>query len=446
MIFELLPADDRLALASASSHLRNVLAPHIFSGGLRIDSTAQGRQEFEQLTNKYGSLITYLHFVVSAPHGGPEAATPTPRSDHGTNEQDAHISAEDLDNLGSGDPKSQSYMTGLAQDALTGKLLPNVTTVCLSFDFDFESDYVWDDPESFGFVWSIYVFKESEADHDVSRKEAKYPWRALMAQTWSALCRNHDITELTVLNLIPRKTTTFDSDDWRDFLGRLDTLRLRMWGGDNGVGWAAHSTAGYAEFGTKLGEYFFQHLNQVQWLLFSGYPTCPLGGNLVKNLDLSKEHLPHLRILQLCNVFINKRLTNFILGKSAPVQVVELRNCHVNTDDFEEPSWAEFFAHLRRNEYQLRELLITYDRGDPGILFQENPIEKQDEGDKVFSYGYLDDKYAFYIPEDEAIREKYEERRDLNEYRRLIDLVERNQGDCDKTSLTREDWLESLLN
>ncbi|KAK1234135.1 hypothetical protein PQX77_002663, partial [Marasmius sp. AFHP31] len=248
-ILESIPLNSRLALASTGSNLRSSLAPLIFQA-LKI--TSDGGREFEQLVDKYGSVVTKLHFVASMPNGRPSDALAL--TDNGAHEQGDPSSPKN--SAGTGD--AQSFMTTLARDALTGKSLPNLTTVHLSFDFDFDTDLldneerdgnIWDDPNTItDDSNSIYVFTDSETAEDVPMKEARYPWRAMMAQTWSALCQNKSITKLVVSNLIPKKTTAFDLDDWRNFLGRLETLELRMWGGDNGAGWEVNTLEGYMTY------------------------------------------------------------------------------------------------------------------------------------------------------------------------------------------------------
>ncbi|KAJ8085007.1 hypothetical protein PM082_003784 [Marasmius tenuissimus] len=428
-IFGLLPQDgSRLALASTSTHLRDVLVPHIFRA-VKLISSTQEQHKFEQLVNKYSPAITYLHFVVSMPHGVPEVdilATPT---DHRVHEQDIPISTEGNTDTGAG---NQSLMTDFACDALTGRLLPKVTTLCLSFDFDFDYDgekpgegsNVWDDPSSIAveFSTSIWIFTDEEAAEDVPMKEAKYPWRALDVET-----------------------TTFDSDDWRSFLGRLDTLELSIWGDSSELG--LHALEGHTNFGCKLGKYFFQHLTKVQQLLLVAYPDCPFGrdfgDNLVQDvfLDwaLSKEHLPHLRLLELRNVFVNKKLADFILNRSATLHHVRLHDCHcesdVNFPNTEMFSWAMFFTHLDHNKTQLKELHVTYEQGDAAMLHdsEENQLRKENEEDMVFSYGYMyaNTEYGFML-DDEAIREKYEERMDLVAYRRLMDTTRQNRGNASR--------------
>ncbi|KAJ8085017.1 hypothetical protein PM082_003794 [Marasmius tenuissimus] len=436
-INESLPWDSRLALASTSSNLRSSLAPLIFNS-IKITSNTQGGRDLERLVDKYGSSTTRLHFVASMSSGMPSDVLAPTSGGNGVPVQDDHNSQESADTPNA----TRRLMTDLAHDALTGKLLPKVKTVCLSFDFDFDSDDVqWDDGNwitAADDTTSIYVFTEEEAADIVPMKEAKYPWRALMAQTWSALCQNSSITKLIVLNLIPRKTTTFDLDDWRNFLGRLETLELRMWGGDNGAGWEANTLEGYMAYEARLGEYFFRYLNQVQQLLFVAYSSCPFGsteegqGDDVEHdvaFPLSKDYLPRLRFLELHNIFVSKRLADFILSKSATLFEVRLHDCHASTYDEEKISWAAFFTHLDHNKSQLRELDITYKQGDAATIDEECRPKKENEEDRVFSYGMLDDKYGFFMADDEQICEKYEERRDLDAYRKLMELVSSNAKD-----------------
>ncbi|KAK1224902.1 hypothetical protein PQX77_012179 [Marasmius sp. AFHP31] len=439
-IFELLPRDgSRLAFASTSEHLRGVLAPHIFSA-IKFISSTQERHEFEQLVNKYRPTITRLHFVASMPYGAPEVDVLPTTTDHRSRE---HSSADENPDAVAG---VESFMTDFARDALTGKLLPQVTTLCLSFDFEFNYDgeelgldsNPWDEPNTESPEWStnIYVFSNEEAAEDVPMKEAKYPWRALMAQTWSALCQNKFITKLIVRDLIPRKTTTFDSEDWRGFLGRLDTLELSIWGDSQEIGLAF--LEGYGDFVRKLDKYFLQHLTQVQRLLLAAYQDCPFGRASEDSPDhdrvfldwaLSKEHLPHLRLLELRNVFINKKLADFILSRSTTLYQVWLHDCHCRTSDFADEefiSWAMFFTHLDHNKTRLKELSITYERGsDVAEIYEDNRLKGKEE-DMVFSYGDMHDEGGFSADE-EMIGEKYEERMDLVAYHRLMDTIRQNR-------------------
>ncbi|KAK1234136.1 hypothetical protein PQX77_002664 [Marasmius sp. AFHP31] len=431
-IDESLPWDSRLALASTTSNLRSSLAPFIFSS-IKVTSNTQGGQDLERLADKYGSFTTRLHLVASMPNGTPsDVLAPT---GNGVPDQDDPSSQSSADTSNA----IRRFITDLAHDALTGKLLPKVTTVCLSFDFNFDSEDVqWDDGNwitDADDTTSIYVFTEEEAADNVPLKEAKYPWRALMAQTWSALCQNSAIKKLIVYDLIPRKTTTFDSDSWRDFLGRLDTLELRMWGGDNGAGWEANTLEGYMTYEVRLGEYFFRHLNQVQQLLFVAYSRSPFGAVEEGQGDdfeydvafpLLKEYLPRLRFLELHNIFVSKRLADFVLSKSETLHEVRLHDCHASTYDEEKISWAAFFTHLDHHECQLRALHVTYEQGDAAAIDEEIRPKKENEEDRVFSYGELDSKYGFFMANDEQICEKYEERRDLDAYRELMELVSSN--------------------
>ncbi|KAK1224901.1 hypothetical protein PQX77_012178 [Marasmius sp. AFHP31] len=429
-IFGLLPRDgSRLALASTSEHLRGVLAPHVFSA-VKLNSSTQERHEFEQLVNKYRPTITRLHFMASMPYGVPEVNI-LATTDHRIGEQDI-ASSTDEDPVASADDKN--FVTDFARDALTGKLLPKVTTLCLSFNFDF--DYDGEKPgEGSNLSTSMWIFTDEEADDDVPVKEAKYPWRALMAQTWLAICQNKFISKLIVLDLIPKKTTAFDSDDWRSFLGCLDTLELGIWGDDSELG--LRTLEGCTDFGCKLDRYFFRYLTKVQRLVLVAYPDCPFGGDVGDILGqdvfldwaLSKEHLPHLRILELRNVFVSKKLANFIISRSATLYQVRLHDCHCESSSnfvqAEIISWAIFFTHLDRNKTQLKELCITYEQGsDTAILYEGNLLEEKEE-DMVFSYGYMDTECGFMI-DDKMIREKNEERMDLIAYQKLMNTIKQN--------------------
>ncbi|KAK1230001.1 hypothetical protein PQX77_006920 [Marasmius sp. AFHP31] len=297
-------------------------------------------------------------------------------------------------------------MTDLAHDTLTGKLSPKDTTVCLSLDFDFESaDNAWDDANRATFS------PASMGVHGGGGSRQCAIERSQMA------------------------------------MARLDTL-VRMWGGNSGYGPGneVNTLEGYLAFELKLGEYFFRHLNRVQQLLFAGNSRSPFGATEEGPWDDIEYDvaLPRLGFLELHNIFISKRLADFILGEGAILDEVRLHDCDASTYDQEKISGAGFFTHLDRNKCQLRKLDVTYEQDGHAATIdekeefitrhdsradEESRPKKENEKGRVFSYGMLYDKRGFFMADVEKIREKYKEGRDLDAFCNLMELVGSNVKD-----------------
>ncbi len=104
-----------------------------------------------------------------------------------------------------------------AVELLQGKHMPNLCTVDVAFDFDFDSGS-WDSH----LEHSIYVFEANESREYVKSQEGQRAWRALMNDTWAALAMNHSVKDLRIRKFLPKWTTAFETAEFCEFLGRLE--------------------------------------------------------------------------------------------------------------------------------------------------------------------------------------------------------------------------------
>ncbi|KAK8054403.1 hypothetical protein PG996_013704 [Apiospora saccharicola] len=122
-------------------------------------------------------------------------------------------------------------------ELLQGQHTADARAAQIHFAFDFDHSDDWEE----GHINTIYVFEDEEPQGEIEPKEQKYRWRALMTETWAALVENVHVTDLTW-------TSAFVTSEFRDFLGRLESATLRIWGPDNGAGWNSSTTEGYVEW------------------------------------------------------------------------------------------------------------------------------------------------------------------------------------------------------
>ncbi|KAH7038013.1 uncharacterized protein B0I36DRAFT_74036 [Microdochium trichocladiopsis] len=500
---------DRLALSSASTSLRRRLAPQLFRAvKLGSDPDAQWRG--------LGVLLA--------------AGTPTA--------QFIRHSVEVVYFAGSADglvlkkdwKPSVPVLPEPCWQVLAGEVFLRATTVHVKFDFGGfeERTYRDGDDESGGGgggggavgtepwehdsefwgsgsndVGSIYVYEKPETSEQVVRaKEERYPWRSLMRDVWSALAENTAVKKLVVEDAVPKPTSTFYSPAWVSFLGGLQELEVSMMTGDNGAGWEANTLDGYLYFEcVQLRDLFFRHCTNLARLRLVAGPRSSFGGGgeidasgdpqfgwCEGPLPLDEADLPNLERLELKNMFISKKLAEFIVGKGrrreneegmpreqvGRLRSVLLLNCHVNTGEANMASWEEFFemlvgtsardagdGHASRSEswpkhhqrrHNLDELDISYRYGsetiplvhrheDAPVCFihdrhgQVNPSEvpvlqllaMRDPNRRAFSYASPSGKYGDVWMDTGEVVERFAARGDEAAYFRLMQTVQDNK-------------------
>ncbi|KAK6189212.1 hypothetical protein LQW54_013505 [Pestalotiopsis sp. IQ-011] len=351
-------------------------------------------------------------------------------------------------------------LPGIIHEALRGSLFPAADTYEVTFKFDFSDapaegdawDHVWGGP-----VDSIYIFQELENEEAATKtKEAKYPWRSLMAGVWHLLCQNLNVKTLVIEDLLPKPTSPFFSQQWFDFLARLEKLEISVWAEDNGAGWMSNTQEGYDDFITRLGQWFFQHATHAQSLVLEAHPDCPFGyfaGRPDISLPLESGQLPELRYLELRNLYISPDLAGFVCQENSKLARLVLRNCHANTGEYNGPyRWTHFFNDLTANDKNpLSSCVVQYDklvsmRKPEPIVAQVNNWESrrrmtelevwyQVPGATMFDYGCCSDKYGGFDQDFDGNYDCFTEGRDLAAFQSLAARIQLNTGSSEGTNI-----------
>lgn len=322
-----------------------------------------------------------------------------------------------------------------ASKVLEGHFTPNLHTFRLRFDFDFTDGGEWDSRSSWG---SIYLFEEFDDDAFVREEERRWKWRALMKETWEALAANNHVRELILEDFIPKWTSTFGTDEFRQFLSRLESATFNIFGLDNGAGWKTNTQPGYTEFLASLDTSFFHHMSGLKHLHIQANNPLGLQGRNYIPLALKPEDLPVLQSLKLEKCFVSPELVSFIQGHTQVLRSLDVKECASAGDGggMSDNSiyWAEFFDGIYETKPSLTEfiaggdrVLLTYD----GMLDNERvqDIRQKLKASlvlKLFSYGYLSDKYGTFHNNVEENVEQFINGDDQRAYDRLMGLIKKN--------------------
>jgi hypothetical protein len=463
-IVEVQEQSERLSLSAANSRFRGFLAPYLFRTvrlNRRPDSDFDG---LRRVASKYAQYVRELNYVGSvyarAEEGdGPESGNKQPWVPPSWG--------------GSGMSGIQKplplypFLPDTVRDALSGNLFPVVDTVRVSFEFNFEEPPpeggFWEHESDIlgqGLIDFIYVHEIPEEDQNVIReKEAKYPWRALMADVWRVLCQNHSIKNLVATDLMPKPTSTFFSEQWSEFLARLQTLEIRMQSGDNGAGLLSNTVDGYLHFERHLDDYFFKHATHTTSLILAAGRDTPFGCDVEWAncpLPLRSDHLPKLQHLELHEMFLSPDLASFVTRENGSISSLVLYNCHTGTiDEGIYYPWKDFLVGLDRDDVQLKKLDIRYAKQVPmtsaevwgwGKSAEENPQRwakiqalRQVPGTMAFSYGWCTDKYGEFWEDAEGNYQNYTKGEDLKAYHSLLARIRCNASE------SRQDVVDRVL-
>ncbi|OBT61434.1 hypothetical protein VE03_08972 [Pseudogymnoascus sp. 23342-1-I1] len=323
-----------------------------------------------------------------------------------------------------------------ASKVLEGHLTPNLRTVRLRFDFDFDDGEEWDSGVSMG--TSIWVFEEPEDDDYVREQEGIWKWRALMKETWEALSANDYVRELILEDFIPKSTSTFGTDEFRQFLSRLESATLNILGLDNGACWKTNTQDGYIEFLENLDTSFFHHMSGLKHLHIQAGDPLGLSGVRYISLALKPNDLPVLHSLKLENCFVCPELVSFVQSHTQVLRSLDVKECISAGDGGAMADnsiyWARFFDGI----YETKPALTEFIAGADSISFAyDGEVDservrgirqrlKASPVPKLFGYEYLSDKYGSLHNNVEENVEQFINGDDLRAYDRLMGLIKEN--------------------
>ncbi|KAJ4860010.1 f-box-like domain-containing protein [Trichoderma breve] len=412
-IFRLLELGDKVRLSATCRQYRAQLAPEIFKT-IRLTNNERIAQSVLGAIETYGEYTTRMEFTA---HCGPNDELTTPA------------------------------LTPAAAKVIQGHLTPNLRTFSLKSDFDFDNGEEWDSEHPDAVMgMSIYIFEGVETEEHIREREETWQWRALINETWRALAANIHVRELIVDELIPKRTSAFLTEEFRQFLSRLETASFKIFGTDNGAGWKTNTVWGYVDFLEKMDTTFFHHMTGLKHLAI--HAADPLGHQPVRTIQLSlmPDDLPLLESLKLTRCFVGPELVSFIGGHLNVLKSLDVKECVAGGEHpyMEEAyTWASFFDAVYEAKPALTELIagdgdnvpLTRDeKYSPDYHFEDEPEDIQDIRRKLkadprlrlFGYGAVDDKYGMFFLDEDTNEEEFKKGDDQRAFDRLMGLVTEN--------------------
>lgn len=330
---------------------------------------------------------------------------------------------------------SKPCLLPAATALLRGDFTPHATCAKIHFTFDYD-DY---GEEYDG--GSIYTFDEAEDYATVREEEERLHWRQLMNEAWAALAKNKAISELEVLDLVPKKTSAFQDASFLRFLGQLERADFTLLFLDNGAGWHINTVEGFGVFAEEMAGIFFQHMTHLKNLTLRS--ESPLGrpSRFEAPLPLQAGHLPALHTLKLHNCYVGQELLDFLETAKAlkSLDIDKCYACHPDSADIEEfgTTWAAFFDKVVEMQPAALTTLLagetavplkaSWDKEPDSDELQQARAElAKDKKLRVFGYATTDDKYGMFFDDYEVNLEEFNNREDYEAYKRLVAVVEGN--------------------
>lgn len=454
----------RLSLSATNSSCRALLLQTIFRT-LKVTSNEDEANEVLALAKRVGGNVRAISFHGTA---GPNLnADNEDEHDDDKNDDDEssqEVPANSKPSAADERPESQKWVLPPAAAALlSGAHLPNVTTLIVHFNFNFDEEGTWDSRDELSDGASMYAFTVEETSKAmIDESEEEFAWRRLMAQTWTAVSENENITELVVKDLIPKAVSPWFSPQWERFLSQILVADVQLWGGDNGAGWEVGTLEGYMYFVANLDTYFFDFMKNTKKLRLSCYEHGPLGSlwtsqlgqtsiDVQGTMSLRPNCLPQLEHLHLEYALICTGLVAFLTAKSHTLKHVTLHECFASSEY--SVTWADLFTALRKTSPTWQSFNITNDAAPP-LTFKEWQESKhgkeeaeaaaggrrEDEEEtedvkrvraelaespkkRLFLYATLMDKYGDRWPDYEDIMEHFHAGKDLEEWEKLNSLL-----------------------
>lgn len=280
---------------------------------------------------------------------------------------------------------------------------------------------------------SYDIAEELEGTEQVLEAEENDAFRALVKRSYDALACNPagTIQKLEMRNVVAKDSSAWKSHKFHELLGGLTEYSLSLRGGDNGAGWQVNMVPAYLNFIQSLDSRFFQYLDNVKSFRFEATEDGPPGVDGGRNnarLDLGKDNIQSLEILELEQIFISKELAAFIASHGSSLKSVRLNKCY-SAAVFEEGAlaWGDFFSMIANDAttFALHEFHIgisDLETTQPQDLSKEDygydqavgakELREQYPGRRMFDYKTLDDKYGMLFDNLDLIFERVEHGRD----------------------------------
>ena len=290
---------------------------------------------------------------------------------------------------------------------------------------------------------------EEESEAQVREAEEKEGWRALMAYVYRALSQNEKIYAkgLELRGVSYKQASPFADQSFHNFLSYLQTFSLSL-KADNiemSQEFEANRCPEYMAFTSKLDIIFFNHCSHVTSLTIKAPERGPLGeGDNGMSWPLRKDHMPHLKYVDLEYMVAHIGLTDFLVGHVATLEHVILRKCFVEhrfwvrCDFF----WEHFLDSLsnagcsKLRRFEILPVSPPFTWTEFMSKGQELPtLQDPEPGQRLFAYMNLG-QGGEATPNIEAIHASLEKGKDQISYDRLMRTVDANchEESCSRTS------------
>ncbi|KAL7919844.1 hypothetical protein ACQKWADRAFT_300215 [Trichoderma austrokoningii] len=325
-----------------------------------------------------------------------------------------------------------------AVKVLQGHLTPNLKTVSVNFDFDFDCG----ERATFD-RGTIYAFQDVETEEHVREREEAWQWRALMNEAWQALAANMHVRELIIKGFVLKWTSTFRSEEFRRLLSRLESASFDFIRMQSGVSWRTNRTEGWLRFVAELDASFFHHMIKLKHLAIIASDPIGLEGQFHVPLALKPGDLPLLESLKLRKCFAGPELLLFIQDHAQVLKSLDVKNCVGGGIDRildNGITWAQFFDDIYEVKPVLTELIagLSYINSEHE-LEPDHQLEDEPEIWEVFrqklradpslrwlAYGHIHHNFGWLCLDDEINGEHFERGDDQRAFNRLMGLVNEN--------------------
>lgn len=369
---------DIMNLSVTCKRLRNHLLPRVFATVLFSNDTRVSDSALVA-ARAHGKYIKKLRFIAYDP---PE--------DNASEDVKATESAKYI--------SAVIPETALELFRADSMLLPNLDRFVIRFAHNFDKII-----EVYGQDYERYQFYFFDQEIGISvsgRKTVCEPLSednsnmlCLWANTYQALSTNWTTPTLEIEQWPPHKSSTFDTEEWRAYLGRLERLEISILGLDNGVGWATSTCTGYRDDIGKMKQYFFDYLSSVRTLKFTAAEVSKIGntGNCHMDLPFGVDTMPALENVELTNIFMGRQLLEFLKAHSAHLRTVVIDGSAATYDHEtrgrDDLSWADFFVLLAKTHFVV---LSSFD------LRTEAPPKNWRTSEFLESSQYVEELKAMY--------------------------------------------------
>jgi hypothetical protein len=204
---------------------------------------------------------------------------------------------------------------------------------------------------------SITVFEDEEDEHECFEREKEHVWRAQYMQVLAEIMRNPNIRKLRIENLLPRRTSVFDTWVWPEFLGQITHLDLGIFGAECS-GWSGSTMPGFTQFMDDfLPKDIMKHLVNLKHLRLEASKLSVFGEGMYGGEPFStRGRIPTVESLELKNIVLGFTFFRFLEERGDSLRELTLHNCmclaiiepqspdNWPSTEHEEVQWSDIWA------------------------------------------------------------------------------------------------------